>query len=500
MKDRTLVLLPTYNERDNVETLCSDIMGLGLDLDILFVDDNSPDGTGELLDRLAEAHPSVKVVHRPRKMGIGSAHLEGIRWAYDHQYARLVTMDCDFSHQPERIRAFLNKCVSYEVVVGSRYLSKDSLREWSLFRRGLTLLGHALTRVLLRMKYDATGGFRAYRLEAIPREVFDLVQSKGYSFLFESLYILHANGFRIREVPIELPARTYGHSKMRLNDAFDSLFRLWKVFTTATFNPSRYRVHRPAYAGNGASNISDVEAWDDYWLKPKSPAAHIYGRIASFYRNYLIKRNLNCLVGEHFAPGSSVLHAGCGGGEVDTDIPGELSVIALDLSAPALRIYDRIHNGSSRLVRGTVFALPLADESVNGIYHLGVMEHFTEEEVHQILTEFRRVLKPDGRMIVFWPPQFGLSVRALKVVHFVLNNVLRRNVRLHPDEITLLKSKSHAEAMLGEAGFALEDYYFGFRDFFTYCMLVAVKTPTATPQRLEPVEAMSTSKPEIPRD
>ena len=176
MKDKTLILLPTYNERKNVEKLCSDIMGLGLDAHILFVDDNSPDGTGELLDQLAEAHPNVKVLHRPRKMGIGSAHLDGIRWAYDHQYARLVTMDCDFSHQPEHIRDFLNKCVSYEVVVGSRYLSKDSLREWSLFRKSLTLLGHALTRFLLRMKYDAKGGFRAYRLDAIPREVFDLVQ------------------------------------------------------------------------------------------------------------------------------------------------------------------------------------------------------------------------------------------------------------------------------------------------------------------------------------
>ena len=252
-------------------------MGLGLDADILCVDDNSPDGTGDLLDRLAEAHSNVMVLHRPRKMGIGSAHLDGIRWAYDHHYATLVTMDCDFSHQPEHIRDLLNESVRYEVVVGSRYLSKHSLRGWSLFRKSLTLLGHSLTRFLLRMKYDATGGFRAYRLDTIPREVFDLVQSKGYSFLFESLYILHANRFRIREVPIELPARTYGHSKMRMKDAFDSLSRLWKVFATATFNPSRYRVHTPAYAAKGTSSMSDGDAWDEYWMKPKSSAALIGG-------------------------------------------------------------------------------------------------------------------------------------------------------------------------------------------------------------------------------
>ena len=145
MRDRTLVLIPTYNERENVEKLCADILGLGLDADILFVDDSSPDGTGDLLDLLAEAHTSVIVLHRPRKMGIGSAHLDGIHWAYDHQYARLVTMDCDFSHQPEHIRDLLHECVRYEVVVGSRYLSEHSLRGWSLFRKSLTLLGHGLT-------------------------------------------------------------------------------------------------------------------------------------------------------------------------------------------------------------------------------------------------------------------------------------------------------------------------------------------------------------------
>ena len=203
--------------------------------------------------------------------------------------------------------------------------------------------------------------------------------------------------------------------------------------------------------------------------------ARLYGGVAQLYRKYLIKRNLNRLAGAYFAPGSRVLHAGCGSGEVDTDIPGGLSVTALDISAPALRIYKRLHNDSCNLVRGTILAIPLADESVDGIYHLGLMEHFTERDIHRILAEFHRVVKPDGRMIVFWPRESGLSVRVLKIVHFVLNTILRWKIRLHPDEISLLRSKAHAVSIFEKACFDVVDYSFGIRDFFTCCMVVVSK-------------------------
>ena len=474
---RVLILIPTYNERDNAERLHRDIMALGIDVDLLFIDDSSPDGTGEILDELAERHPNLKVVHRPRKLGIGGAHLDGIRWAYDNRYSTLITMDCDFTHRPSYLPRFLERSKDCDVVVGSRYLQGESLSEWSLLRKMLTRLGHLLTKASLGMGYDATGAFRVYRLDAIPRQTFDLVGSTGYSFFFESLYILHANGFSIRELPIELPARTYGHSKMRMKDAFDSLTRLARVLLTKLISPSRYRLAHPATARAEAVAADDVEAWDTYWLKPKTAASRIYGVIAHLYRKYIIKRNLNRLVGRHFPRGSHVLHAGCGSGEVDTDIPGELSVTALDISVPALQTYRRLHDDSCNLVRGTIVALPLADESVDGIYHLGVMEHFSEEEIHQILGEFNRVVKPWGKMIVFWPPESGLSVRFLKLVHFALNNILKRNTKLHPDEVSLLRSKSHAEAVFGRARFAVEDYYFGLRDLFTHCMVVVSKAP-----------------------
>jgi SAM-dependent methyltransferase len=231
--------------------------------------------------------------------------------------------------------------------------------------------------------------------------------------------------------------------------------------------------------GEIANETDQNKAWDEYWLKPKSPLIRIYGGIASLYRKYLIKRNLDRLISESFPENSTLLHAGCGSGQVDTDVTGEHSVIAFDMSAPALKIYERVHDESHDLVRGTIFSIPIKDASLDGVYHLGVMEHFHEQEIQQILSEFHRILKPGGKMVVFWPPKFGLSVSVLTIAHFVLNRILRRGVKLHPDEITLLKSRSHADALFARARFAVDGYYFGIKDFFTYCMVVVSKLPEA---------------------
>jgi len=231
--------------------------------------------------------------------------------------------------------------------------------------------------------------------------------------------------------------------------------------------------------GEIANETDQNKAWDEYWLKPKSPLIRIYGGIASLYRKYLIKRNLDRLMSESFPKNSTLLHAGCGSGQVDTDVTGEHSVIAFDMSAPALKIYDRVHDDPHDLVRGTIFSIPIKDGSLDGIYHLGVMEHFDEQEIHQILSEFHRILKPGGKMVVFWPPKFGLSVSVLTIAHFVLNRVFRRGVKLHPDEITLLRSRSHANGLFNKAKFAVDGYYFGIKDFFTYCLLVVSKHPEA---------------------
>jgi dolichol-phosphate mannosyltransferase len=237
---KTLIFIPTYEERENVGPMCSEILALGLDADLVFMDDNSPDGTGQLLDELAAKHPRVSVIHRTGKNGIGSAHLEGIAFAYEKGYERLVTMDCDFTHSPSLIPEFLRACTEAPVVVGSRYMGEESLPGWTLTRRLLTRMGHVLTEWMLGISQDATGAFRVYDLKRIPREVFGLVQSRGYAFFFESLLIVNKNHFLIAEVAIKLPARTAGHSKMSIVEVRRSLETLVKLLVETKTNPSRF--------------------------------------------------------------------------------------------------------------------------------------------------------------------------------------------------------------------------------------------------------------------
>jgi len=228
--NKLLISIPTYNEAENVKTVSEQINELKLGADILFVDDNSPDGTGAIINEMSKHNPNIHVIHRPRKQGIGSAHLDGIRWAYNNGYKTLITMDCDFSHLPAYLTRFVENSSNCDVVVGSRYKQKSSLSEWNLLRKTLTHVGHFLTKSMLKMPYDATGAYRLYNLDRIPIELFDLVRSMGYSFLFESLYIIHVNGYSIKELPINLPARTYGHSKMTIKDIAQSLLTLIDIY------------------------------------------------------------------------------------------------------------------------------------------------------------------------------------------------------------------------------------------------------------------------------
>jgi dolichol-phosphate mannosyltransferase len=220
---KTLVFIPTYNEMENVLPLWNALKKLQLKWDVLFLDDGSPDGTGQILDQLAKDESTITVLHRSGKQGIGSAHQTGIQYAYEHNYTYLITMDADFTHNPEDLPKLLAKAADYDIVVGSRYVLKNSLATWNLLRKLLTWTAHFLTTYLLHLKYDATGALRVYRLDHLPKEIFSLVASKSYSFFFESLHILNLNQFSIGEVPIELPARTYGHSKMNYKEALGSL-------------------------------------------------------------------------------------------------------------------------------------------------------------------------------------------------------------------------------------------------------------------------------------
>ncbi len=239
-----LILIPTYNEAENVEPLLHEIRKLGLNADILFVNDHSTDGTDEIVARLANEYSWVYLLQRESKQGIGSAHDAGIDWAYGRGYQLLLTMDADFTHSPACIPAFLEKAQDFDIVIASRFLDKNSLPGWNLFRRFLTYLGHFMTVLLLQMPLDATGAFRLYRLDRIPPQIFKLVRSRGYSFFFESLFILWLNGASIGEIPVVLPARIQGHSKMVVSDAIQSLRFLLGLFRRKIFarNTLRYPI------------------------------------------------------------------------------------------------------------------------------------------------------------------------------------------------------------------------------------------------------------------
>jgi dolichol-phosphate mannosyltransferase len=240
---KTLIFIPTYNERENAPEMVNRLCTLELDADLLFLDDNSPDGTGILLDELAAANLRLHIIHRSGRRGVGSAHAAGINWAYEQGYDTLLTMDCDFTHSPDDVPRMLETAAEgADVVVASRYLQPDSLPGWNLLRRLLTNIGHRLTHAFLGMTYDATGALRVYNLRKIPRAAFALVREKGYAFFFESLFVLHCNKLEIVEVPIRLPARTYGHSKMSFRDALRSARQVISLGIASAINPSQFVV------------------------------------------------------------------------------------------------------------------------------------------------------------------------------------------------------------------------------------------------------------------
>ncbi len=236
--NRTLVFVPTYNERDTVGTLVEQLMALQASFDVLFCDDGSPDGTGKLLQSLASQFTNLQVIERAGKLGIGSAHKLGIRYAYERGYDTLITMDCDGTHPPQHIPEFLASPAT--VAVGSRYMIKDSLSEWTWMRRLMTRGGHLLTTQLLRMPYDASSAYRRYALPRIPQKIFERVQADGYGFFFESLYALHVNGISIDEVGIRLPARSGGRSKMSPREAAKGISRLFELWWQVTRSRKRY--------------------------------------------------------------------------------------------------------------------------------------------------------------------------------------------------------------------------------------------------------------------
>jgi len=223
---RLMIAIPTYNESANIEQL---VEGLRAELpgaEVLVIDDNSPDGTGDIVSKLAHHDSRVQLHSRERKLGVGSAHKYALRRAAEANIEVLLTMDADLTHDRTYIPQLLNQLATCDVAVASRFLPGGGLRGWNLHRRAMTNLGHLATRLFLGIPYDATGAFRAYRIRSFNPALISDGLHDGYSWFYESLTELHTKGLRIREVPVILPARTYGSSKMKFRDVRRSALRM----------------------------------------------------------------------------------------------------------------------------------------------------------------------------------------------------------------------------------------------------------------------------------
>lgn len=229
---RVLVVIPTYNEADNIGGVVSRVRRAVPRAEVLVVDDGSPDGTGQLADRLAEADPSVHVLHRDGKQGLGAAYVVGFGWARERGFDAVVGMDADGSHAPEELPRLLDAARDADVVVGSRWVRGGAVVNWPWRRRVLSRGGNAYTRLALGMPVsDATGGYRVYRVAALDRLDARAAVSQGYSFQVEMLWRAHQAGLRTAEVPITFAQRRHGASKMSPLIVGEALWRvtLWSV-------------------------------------------------------------------------------------------------------------------------------------------------------------------------------------------------------------------------------------------------------------------------------
>lgn len=228
---KTLVIVPTYNERDNLPALVQRVTSLPVPVEVLVVDDNSPDGTGKLADEIAARNPLLHVLHRAEKNGLGRAYIAGFKWALARDYEFIMEMDGDFSHNPDDIPAFLKAALDADLVLGSRYRNGIRVINWPLRRLILSMGAGKYVRAITGMPFsDPTGGFKCFRRRALLSLDLDAVQSNGYSFQIELTHGIWRQGMNVAEVPIIFTDRFQGTSKMSTKIIREALWMVWRLW------------------------------------------------------------------------------------------------------------------------------------------------------------------------------------------------------------------------------------------------------------------------------
>lgn len=259
MNPRALVILPTYNEAQNVVGLVGEVLAKVDSLDALVVDDNSPDGTGDLVAELARTEPRVHLLRRARKLGLGTAYLAGFRYALERDYECVITMDCDRSHHPRYLPDMLSAMAGADLVIGSRYMPGGAILNWPRWRLLLSAFANGYTRLLLGLPIrDCTSGYRCYRRLVLETVDPWSIRGSGYSFLEEMAWRVHRYGFRMGETPICFEQRAAGSSKIDSSEIYRAA---WHVLATA-LRPPRLRSARASVPAmqpqTGLDNAQDV--------------------------------------------------------------------------------------------------------------------------------------------------------------------------------------------------------------------------------------------------
>lgn len=229
-QEKTLIIIPTYNEIENLPLLVEEVHKVVPHVDILVADDNSPDGTGKLADELAAEDERINVLHREQKEGLGKAYVAGFQWALERDYELVFEMDCDFSHQPKHLPEFIAAAKDADLVLGSRYIKGGGTVGWGLSRKIISSGGNWYARMILGLPYkDLTGGFKCFRRKVLESLDIHNLYSFGYCFQIELTYRAHKQGFRIAQTPIIFPDRERGQSKMSGKIFKEAFVTVWKL-------------------------------------------------------------------------------------------------------------------------------------------------------------------------------------------------------------------------------------------------------------------------------
>lgn len=225
---RALIIFPTYNEKENIAAIVPAALEADGIIDVLIVDDNSPDGTGDIADRMAAENPRIQVLHREKKSGLGTAYIRGFKWAIEHRYDYIFEMDADFSHDPKYLPDFLSAIRENDLVLGSRYISGVNVINWPMSRLLLSYYANVYCRLITGLPVrDATGGFKCFRREVLEAIDLDQVRSNGYTFQIEMSMRAWIRKFRIKEIPIIFVDRQLGASKMSKKIVREAIWMVW---------------------------------------------------------------------------------------------------------------------------------------------------------------------------------------------------------------------------------------------------------------------------------